>query len=76
MLEQFIANCRAPRNTKGRQFPWYLLIVDEAHNLMSSNFGQDSDLSEMLRLLMPVMYSSGGSAGIRTQSGSCYSKLL
>lgn len=30
-----------------------LLIVDEAHNLMPSNFGDDSDLSQMLRLISP-----------------------
>lgn len=53
VLEQFIANCRTTQSHKGAQLPWDLLIVDEAHNLMPSNFGQDSDLSDMLRLLTP-----------------------
>ena len=53
MLEQFIANCRTTHAHQGAQLPWDLLIVDEAHNLMPSNFGQDSDLAEMLRLLTP-----------------------
>lgn len=53
VLEQFIANCRSTQEHQGAQLPWDLLIVDEAHNLMPSNFGQDSDLAEMLRLLTP-----------------------
>lgn len=53
VLEQFIANCRTTHAHQGAQLPWDLLIVDEAHNLMPSNFGQDSDLAEMLRLLTP-----------------------
>ncbi|MEX3930387.1 DISARM system SNF2-like helicase DrmD [Paraburkholderia phymatum] len=53
VLEQFIANCRSTQAHQGAQLPWDLLIVDEAHNLMPSNFGQDSDLAEMLRLLTP-----------------------
>lgn len=56
VLEQFIANCRATQGQAGHssaQLPWDLLIVDEAHNLMPSNFGQDSDLADMLRLLTP-----------------------
>jgi hypothetical protein len=53
VLEQFIANCRTTQSHQGAQLPWDLLIVDEAHNLMPSNFGEDSDLSEMLRLLTP-----------------------
>ncbi|TCV83492.1 MULTISPECIES: SNF2-related protein [Methylomonas] len=54
VLEQFIANCRAThdRNSSAK-LPWDLLIVDEAHNLMPSNFGEDSDLANMLRLLTP-----------------------
>ncbi|KYF78505.1 DNA helicase [Sorangium cellulosum] len=52
VLEQFLAVCRA--QTPGAyQLPWDLLVVDEAHNLMPSNFGNDSDLSEMLRLISP-----------------------
>ncbi|OYU42372.1 MAG: DNA helicase, partial [Burkholderiales bacterium PBB4] len=53
VLEQFVANCRTTQSHQGAQLPWDLLIVDEAHNLMPSNFGQDSDLSDMLRLLTP-----------------------
>jgi superfamily II DNA or RNA helicase len=54
VLEQFIANCRATQSRRGgAQLPWDLLIVDEAHNLMPSNFGEDSDLASMLRLLTP-----------------------
>ena len=53
VLEQFIANCRSTQTHQGAQLPWDLLIVDEAHNLMPSNFGGDSDLAEMLRLLTP-----------------------
>jgi superfamily II DNA or RNA helicase len=34
------------------QLPWDLLIVDEAHNLMPSNFGDDSDLTKMLRSII------------------------
>ena len=36
------------------QLPWDLLIVDEAHNLMPSPFGKDSDLCQMLRRLAPM----------------------
>lgn len=53
VLEQFIANCESVRQRGGAQLPWDLLIVDEAHNLMPSNFGEDSDLARMLRLLTP-----------------------
>ncbi|WP_062641345.1 DISARM system SNF2-like helicase DrmD [Caballeronia arationis] len=53
VLEQFIANCRTTHTHQGAQLPWDLLIVDEAHNLMPSNFGEESDLAEMLRLLTP-----------------------
>jgi superfamily II DNA or RNA helicase len=53
VLEQFIANCRTTHPHQGAQLPWDLLIVDEAHNLMPSNFGADSDLADMLRLLTP-----------------------
>ena len=53
VLEQFIANCESTKERGGAQLPWDLLIVDEAHNLMPSNFGEDSDLANMLRLLTP-----------------------
>ncbi|WP_417519109.1 DISARM system SNF2-like helicase DrmD [Marinobacter sp.] len=54
VLEQFIANCRsAQERGGGAQLPWDLLIVDEAHNLMPSNFGENSDLANMLSLISP-----------------------
>lgn len=53
VLEQFIANCESIKQRGGAQLPWDLLIVDEAHNLMPSNFGEDSDLARMLRVLTP-----------------------
>ena len=51
VLEQFRAACGQPEGSA--QLPWDLLIVDEAHNLMPSNFGEDSDLSQMLRSISP-----------------------
>lgn len=51
VLEQFRAACRQPEGSS--VLPWDLLIVDEAHNLMPSNFGEDSDLCKMLRLISP-----------------------
>ncbi|UBU49915.1 DISARM system SNF2-like helicase DrmD [Cobetia amphilecti] len=53
VLEQFIANCRSSQERGGAQLPWDLLIVDEAHNLMPSNFGENSDLANMLTLISP-----------------------
>jgi superfamily II DNA or RNA helicase len=54
VLEQFEATCRASHDSRASaQLPWDLLIVDEAHNLMPSNFGEDSDLADMLRRLTP-----------------------
>ena len=49
VLEQFIANCESVKQRGGAQLPWDLLIVDEAHNLMPSNFGEDSDLAKIDR---------------------------
>jgi len=51
VLEQFRAACRQPEGSC--RLPWDLLVVDEAHNLMPSNFGEDSDLCKMLRLITP-----------------------
>jgi SNF2 family DNA or RNA helicase len=51
VLERFRAACRQPEGSS--LLPWDLLIVDEAHNLTPSNFGHDSDLCEMLRLISP-----------------------
>jgi superfamily II DNA or RNA helicase len=54
VLEQFEATCRAGHQGHvSAQLPWDLLIVDETHNLMPSNFGEDSDLAQMLRRLTP-----------------------
>ena len=53
VLEQFIATCNVEGEAQGAQLPWDLLIVDEAHNLMPSNFGDDSALAQMLRRLSP-----------------------
>jgi superfamily II DNA or RNA helicase len=49
--EQFLSACRQPEGSA--HLPWDLLIVDEAHNLMPSNFGEDSDLAKMLRHISP-----------------------
>jgi len=51
VLEQFRSACQQPEGSG--QLPWDLLIVDEAHNLMPANFGEDSDLSKMLRYISP-----------------------
>lgn len=51
VLERFRAACRQPEGSS--LLPWDLLIVDEAHNLTPSTFGDDSDLCEMLRLITP-----------------------
>jgi superfamily II DNA or RNA helicase len=54
VLEQFLATCRSQDGAPtSAQLPWDLLVVDEAHNLMPSNFGRDSDLTEMLRQITP-----------------------
>lgn len=51
VLEQFRAACRVPAGSP--QLPWDLLIVDEVHNLMPAPFGDDSQLCQMLRLIVP-----------------------
>lgn len=55
VLEQFLSTCRVQDDGKPiqAQLPWDLLIVDEAHNLMPANFGDDSDLTRMLRAITP-----------------------
>jgi len=55
VLEQLLSTCRHadPDAPVTAQLPWDLLIVDEAHNLMPSNFGDDSDLTKMLRSITP-----------------------
>lgn len=51
VLEQFLSACRTPEGSPA--LPWDLLIVDEAHNLMPSPFGDDSDLCKTLRTIVP-----------------------
>lgn len=54
VLEELLATCRgSDSNSPSPNLPWDLLIVDEAHNLMPSNFGEDSGLCKMLRQLSP-----------------------
>lgn len=51
ILQQFLATCRAPDSASGgtrAQLPWDLLIVDEAHNLLPSPFGEDNQLVKAL----------------------------
>ena len=51
VLEAFLAACRVPEGSP--HLPWDLLIVDEAHNLAPAPFGEDSELTRMLRTLSP-----------------------
>ncbi len=51
VLEDFLATCRVPEGSP--HLPWDLIIVDEAHNLAPAAFGEDSDLSSMLRRIAP-----------------------
>jgi superfamily II DNA or RNA helicase len=50
VLEQFRGT--AEPGEDGR-LKWDLLIVDEAHNLAPSSFGEDSDLAQMLQRIAP-----------------------
>jgi hypothetical protein len=52
VLQQFLATSQA--RPDAAQLPWDLLIVDEAHNLMPAPFGEDSDLTRMLRTVSPL----------------------
>lgn len=51
VLEQFRAACRVPEGSP--HLAWDLLVVDEAHNLAPAPFGEESDLSRMLRVVAP-----------------------
>lgn len=54
VLAEFEAACRTPDTPEGSpHLPWDLLILDECHNLMPSPFGEDSDLTKMLRIIAP-----------------------
>lgn len=50
VLEQFRGTAEPG---EGGRLRWDLLIVDEAHNLAPSSFGEDSDLAQMLQLISP-----------------------
>lgn len=52
VLQQFRAAAKQPEGAPS--LPWDLLIVDEAHNLMPSPFGEPSDLAKMLRQISPL----------------------
>lgn len=52
ILEQFRNSFDVENNSP--RLPWDMLIVDEAHNLMPSPFGKDSDLCKMLRQIVPL----------------------
>lgn len=57
ILQQFLATCRTPDAASGgpkAQLPWDLLIVDEAHNLLPSPFGEDNQLVKTLREISPL----------------------
>lgn len=52
VLEQFLAASRT--SEASAHLPWDLLIVDEAHNLAPSPFGEESDLAKMLSVIAPL----------------------
>lgn len=57
ILQQFLATCHTPDPANGgpkAQLPWDLLIVDEAHNLLPSPFGEDNQLVKALREISPL----------------------
>ena len=57
ILQQFLATCRVADSATGgprAQLPWDLLIVDEAHNLLPSPFGEDNQLVKALREITPL----------------------
>ncbi|MCX5747964.1 MAG: DISARM system SNF2-like helicase DrmD [Proteobacteria bacterium] len=50
VLEQFRGTAEPGEDGRLR---WDMLIIDEAHNLAPSSFGEDSDLAQMLQLISP-----------------------
>lgn len=57
ILQQFLATTATPEQAAGgprAQLPWDLLIVDEAHNLLPSSFGEDNQLVKALREISPL----------------------
>jgi len=53
ILEEFRAATDDNGDQTDAKLPWDLLIVDEAHNLMPSAYGEDSQLAKMLRNISP-----------------------
>ena len=51
VLEEFRTACTLEGGDA--KLPWDMIIVDEAHNLSPSPFGEDSDLCKMLREIIP-----------------------
>lgn len=49
VLDQFLSASRSQPGSP--HLPWDLLVLDECHNLMPSPFGEDSDLTKMLRTI-------------------------
>jgi len=57
ILQQFLAASGTAEQAGGgprAQLPWDLLIVDEAHNLLPSSFGEDNQLVKTLREISPL----------------------
>lgn len=52
VLEQFISASRVEEGSA--RLPWDLLIVDECHNLTPAAFGDESELTKMLRVIAPM----------------------
>ncbi len=52
VLEQFLSASRVAEGSPN--LPWDLLIVDEVHNLMPAPMGEDSQLCQMLRHIIPL----------------------
>lgn len=53
VLNRFLAASRGLTGNDPSMFPWQMLLVDEAHNLFPSRFGDDSDRYLMLKQLSP-----------------------
>ena len=75
VLEEFLATCRTVDGSP--HLPWDLLVVDEAHNLAPAAFGDDSELSKMLRTIAPYfehkIFATATPHNGRTR---CFSGLL
>jgi SNF2 family DNA or RNA helicase len=52
VMEQFLSASRMPEGSA--TLPWDLVIVDECHNTMPSTFGENSDLCEAIRRILPL----------------------